>query len=69
MQYLMRSYLLDYLNLSHDMRKEAIFIIFVTIAFAAMVASRRIFGDWGDGIFIVLLASAGILFWILRNKK
>jgi hypothetical protein len=33
-----------------------------------MIASRRIFGDWADGVFLVVLAFFGILFWLFKNR-
>jgi hypothetical protein len=48
-------------------KKLLIQAAFYSLLIFLMIASRRIFGDWADGVFLIVLALTGIIFWIIKN--
>jgi hypothetical protein len=49
------------------MRKFILPLTFVAISIGTMIGVRRFYGDWAEGGFILILAIAGIVFWIFRK--
>ncbi|WP_170065251.1 hypothetical protein [Methylovulum psychrotolerans] len=52
------------------MRNEIVFrIIFSSVLIISMIAARRLFGEWADGVFIVAVALTGIVFWLFKATR
>lgn len=47
------------------LKKSAILVLML----ALMVASRRLFGDWADGIFIIIFLLVLMLYLAVIQKK
>ncbi len=43
-------------------------VIFIAVLILGMILSRRIFGDWGDGWFVLAVLCVGLVCWVLRGS-
>lgn len=49
-------------------RSDWIRLAFIALMIALMIASRRLFGDWADGLFILILLFVGIVYRVIRKN-
>lgn len=50
-------------------KPDLIKLAFIALMIALMIASRRFFGDWADGVFIIILLFVGILYRVFIRKN